>query len=151
MIALEDLPRLNASLNALSAVWLLAGFVFIRRGRVAAHRTCMIAALVTSVLFLTSYLIYHAQAGTTRFQTEGWVRQVYLLILGTHTVLAVAVVPLVLITLRRALRRRFDLHRRLARVTWPIWIYVSVTGVVIYWMLYHVDPALRAAAGTVLR
>src|SRR6185503_11392624 len=144
MIALHDLPKLNACLNALSAIWLIFGLIFIRRGRVSAHRFCMIAAVVTSTLFLTSYIVYHVQVGTTRFQTPGWIRQLYLVILGTHTILAVAVVPLVLITLRLALARRFDRHRRLARITWPIWVYVSVTGVVIYWMLYHVDPALRA-------
>jgi putative membrane protein len=144
MIQLHDLPKLNACLNALSAVWLISGLVFIRRGRVSGHRFCMLAAVVTSMLFLTSYIVYHAQVGTTRFQTQGWVRHLYLLILGTHTILAVLVVPLVLITLRRALGRRFDRHRRMARITWPIWVYVSVTGVVIYWMLYHIDPALRA-------
>jgi uncharacterized membrane protein YozB (DUF420 family) len=144
MIALHDLPRLNACLNALSAIWLVAGLWFIRRGRVAAHRACMLGAVVTSVLFLTSYIVYHAQVGTTRFQTPGWVRQLYFVILGSHTILAVAVVPLVAITLTRALRRRFGLHRRIARVTWPIWVYVSVTGVVIFWMLYHLDPSLRA-------
>jgi uncharacterized membrane protein YozB (DUF420 family) len=144
MIALHDLPKLNACLNALSAVWLVTGLWFIKRGRISAHRFCMTAAIVTSTLFLTSYIVYHAQVGTTRFQTSGWVRQVYLSILGTHTLLAVAVVPLVLVTLRRALARRFDRHRRIARLTWPIWVYVSVTGVVIYWMLYHVDPGLRA-------
>jgi putative membrane protein len=144
MIQLHDLPKLNACLNALSAVWLISGLVFIRRGRVSEHRFCMLAAVVTSMLFLTSYIVYHAQVGTTRFQTQGWVRHLYLLILGTHTILAVLVVPLVLITLRRALGRRFDRHRRMARITWPIWVYVSVTGVVIYWMLYHIDPALRA-------
>ena len=144
MIPLHDLPKLNACLNALSAIWLVSGLIFIRRGRVSAHRFCMLAAVITSMLFLTSYIVYHAQVGTTRFQTQGWVRQLYLVILGTHTILAVAVVPLVLITLRRALGRRFDRHRRIARITWPIWVYVSVTGVVIYWMLYHVDPALRA-------
>jgi putative membrane protein len=144
VIALHDLPRVDASLNALSAVWLVAGRAFIKRGRMAAHRFCMLGAVATSLLFLTSYLIYHAHVGTTRFQTPGWIRQVYLAILATHTVLAVALVPLVAITLRRALRGRFDRHRRIARITWPIWVYVSVTGVVIYWMLYHLDPALRA-------
>jgi putative membrane protein len=144
MIALHDLPKLNACLNALSAVWLICGLLFIRRRQVSAHRFCMLAAVVTSMLFLTSYIFYHAQVGTTRFQTQSWVRQLYLVILGTHTILAVAIVPLVLITLRRALTRQFVRHRRLARITWPIWVYVSVTGVVIYWMLYHLDPALRA-------
>lgn len=144
MIALHDLPKLNACLNGLSAVWLISGLWFIRRGRVSAHRFCMLAAVLTSTLFLTSYIVYHAHVGTTRFQTPGWIRHLYLVILATHTVLAVAVVPLVLITLRRALVRRFDRHRRIARITWPVWVYVSVTGVVIYWMLYHVDAALRA-------
>lgn len=144
MITLHDLPRLDACLNALSAVWLCAGLYFIKRGHIALHRFCMLGAVTTSLLFLTSYIIYHAHVGTTRFQTPGWIRQVYLAILATHTVLAVAVVPLVAITLSRALRRRFDQHRKIARITWPIWVYVSVTGVVIYWMLYHLDPALRA-------
>jgi len=142
-MGIHDLPVVNASLNALSGVWLALGFRFIRRGNRSAHRICMIAAVITSILFLTSYLVYHVHVGTTRFQTPGWIRILYLGILGTHTVLAVAVVPLVAITLARALRGRFDAHRRLARITWPIWLYVSVTGVIIYGMLYHLDPALR--------
>lgn len=142
-MGIHDLPAVNASLNALSAVWLTLGLRFIRRKNRSAHRTCMIAAILTSVLFLTSYIVYHAHVGTTRFQTTGWIRTLYLGILGTHTVLAVAVVPLVAITLTRALRGRFDSHRRIARITWPVWLYVSITGVVIYGMLYHLDPALR--------
>lgn len=136
---LHQLPAVNAALNALSAVWLTAGYVFIRRGRVAAHRACMLAAVATSVAFLASYLIYHAQAGSTRFQSEGAIRAVYFAILGTHTVLAAAIVPLVIVALVHAMRRRFPKHRRVARWTWPLWIYVSVTGVVIYFMLYHLD------------
>ena len=137
MIPLTALPTLNATLNATSACLLTAGFVAIRRRRVAVHRACMIAAFVTSVLFLVSYIVYHLQVGTTRFPGQGWVRGLYLGILGTHTVLA-AIVPLLAIaTLVLALRGRFDRHRRLARWTLPVWLYVSVTGVVIYVMLYH--------------
>jgi uncharacterized membrane protein YozB (DUF420 family) len=132
----------NAALNGLAALWLGAGYLMIRRRRTAAHRFCMIAALVASAAFLVSYLAYHARAGSTRFTGTGWIRSLYLVILFTHTVLAAAIVPLVLITLRRALRGRFDRHRRIARWTWPHWIYVSVTGVVIYLMLYHLGPAL---------
>ena len=139
---LHDLPRLNAALNGLSAVFLLLGFRFIRSGRRMAHRNCMVAAVGTSVLFLASYLTYHFQAGTTRFQTEGWIRILYLTILVSHTILAVTIVPLVAVTLSRAIRRRFAAHRKIARWTWPLWIYVSVTGVLIYVLLYHVDPAL---------
>ncbi len=136
---LHDLPTLNAILNAMSAAWLTVGYGFIRRGRVSAHRACMLAAVATSLAFLVSYLTYHAQAGSTRFQSQGAVRALYFTILGTHTVLAAAIVPLVLLTLTLALRGRFPQHRRAARWTWPVWIYVSVTGVVIYFMLYHLD------------
>jgi uncharacterized membrane protein YozB (DUF420 family) len=131
------LPTLNACLNLTSAILLVAGFYFIRKRQIDAHRTCMISAVVSSVCFLVSYIVYHVQAGTTRFPGSGPVRVVYLTILFTHTVLAVAIVPLVAVTLRRALTGRFEAHRRLARITLPIWLYVSVTGVVIYLMLYH--------------
>jgi uncharacterized membrane protein YozB (DUF420 family) len=140
-VSLHDLPRLNAFLNAICAVFLIAGLTFIRRKNIAAHRRCMVAAFTTSCLFLTSYLIYHAQVGSVRFQGQGWIRPVYFTILLTHTVLAAAIVPLVLVTLRRALRRDFIRHRRIARWTFPIWLYVSVTGIVIYWLLYHVGGA----------
>jgi len=146
VIDLQHLPLLNAYLNAISGAWLLAGRRFILKGNMARHRACMLAALATSVLFLASYLTYHAQVGTHRFQTPGWIRTVYLAILATHTILAVVIVPLVLVTLSRALRARFPAHRKLARVTWPLWMYVSVTGVVIYVLLYQVDPRL---SGTV--
>lgn len=135
------LPTLNAWLNATSAAFLLLGYTFIRRKRVDAHRLCMFLALVASTAFLISYLYYHAQVGSVRFQGQGWVRPVYFGILLTHTVLAAAIVPLALVTLVRALREQFDRHRRIARWTLPIWLYVSVTGVVIYWMLYHLYAA----------
>lgn len=132
-----DLPPLNASLNALSAVLLAAGYVLIRAGRRRAHRNCMLGALASSTLFLTSYLVYHYQVGSVRFGGKGLVRAAYFAILLTHTALAAVMVPLILVTLRRALGERFDAHRRIARLTLPIWAYVSVTGVVIYWMLYR--------------
>lgn len=133
----SDLPVLNASLNASSALLLATGYAFIRTGRVTAHRRCMLAALASSALFLISYLVYHFQVGSVRFRGQGVVRTLYLTILLSHTILAIAIVPLVLTTAVRALRERFDAHRRIARVTLPLWAYVSVTGVVIYWMLYR--------------
>jgi uncharacterized membrane protein YozB (DUF420 family) len=136
-VTVRDLPALNASLNGASALLLLAGFLLIKKGRREAHEKVMLAALTTSTLFLISYVVYHAQVGSVRFQGQGPVRALYFFILVTHVVLAVAIVPLVSITTVRALRRRFDTHRRIARVTLPLWGYVSVTGVVVYWMLYH--------------
>jgi uncharacterized membrane protein YozB (DUF420 family) len=136
-VTVRDLPALNAALNATSAVLLLVGWRLIRRGHIAAHRRTMLAAVATSTLFLASYLVYHAQVGSVRFQGKGPLRAVYFTILISHTILAAAIVPLVLVTLVRALQARFDRHRRLARVTFPVWSYVSVTGVVIYWMLYR--------------
>ncbi len=133
----SDLPTLNAALNASSALLLALGFLAIRGGRREAHRRFMLAAVATSSLFLVSYLVYHFQVGSVRFRGTGTIRTVYLTILATHTVLAVAILPLVLITLRHALRERFAAHRRLARMALPLWAYVSVTGVVIYWMLYR--------------
>jgi uncharacterized membrane protein YozB (DUF420 family) len=134
---LRDLPTLNASLNALSAVLLLLGYACIRARRIGAHRAFMLAAVASSTLFLVSYLVYHFQVGSVRFRGEGTIRTIYLAILATHTVLAVVVVPLVLTALFRAWKGRFEDHRRIARVTLPIWAYVSVTGVVVYWMLYR--------------
>jgi len=136
-LTVRDLPALNAALNATSAVLLLVGWRLIRRGRIQAHRRAMLAAVTTSTLFLVSYVVYHVQVGSVRFQGRGVLRVVYFTILTTHTILAVAIVPLVLVTLVRALQARFDRHRRLARITFPLWSYVSVTGVVIYWMLYR--------------
>ena len=130
-------PVINASLNGTSAVLLLTGHNLIRRGRMAAHRAVMITAVITSSLFLISYLYYHAHVGSVRFQGHGWSRPLYFTILISHTILAAAIVPLVIITLSRALRERFDRHRAIARWTFPLWLYVSVTGVLVYFMLYH--------------
>ena len=138
---LSILPTVDALLNTTSAVLLSLGYYFIRRRNIRAHRACMIAAVGTSTLFLACYLTYHYFHGTTRFAGQGIVRMIYLTILGTHTVLAAAIVPLVIVTLYRALRERFDLHKRVARWTLPIWLYVSITGVIVYWMLYHAYPA----------
>jgi putative membrane protein len=139
-MALSDLPLFNAACNTLTTMLLLAGFAFIRAGRKSAHRNCMIAAIFSSTLFLTSYLVYHARAGRTHFTDPAWFRPIYLGILISHTCLAAVIVPMVLVTLARALRGRFDRHKALARWTWPLWIYVSVTGVVIYLLLYRIFP-----------
>ena len=136
-MTVSDLPALNATLNATSAVLLTTGWILIRRGRIAQHRAVMIAAVCTSALFLVSYLVYHAQVGSVRFTKQGPIRAVYFTILLTHTVLAAAIVPLVLVTLTRGLRARYERHRRIARWTMPIWLYVSVTGVIVYLMLYR--------------
>lgn len=136
-MSLTDLPALNAVLNATSALLLSVGYLFIRQRKVAAHRACMLSAFATSTVFLTSYIIYHSQVGTTPFPGRGLIRPLYFSILFSHTTLAVTTVPLVLITLSRALRSRFDRHKKIARWTLPIWLYVSVTGVVVYWMLYQ--------------
>ena len=133
-------PALNASLNGTSFVLLLTGRVLIAKGRIAAHRFCMIAAVVTSLLFLGCYLYFHAHAGNIRFRGEGWSRPVYFAILISHTTLAVTIVPLVVITLSRGLKARYDKHRAIARWTWPLWMYVSVTGVIVYFMLYQWFP-----------
>jgi uncharacterized membrane protein YozB (DUF420 family) len=138
-VSLRDLPTLNALLNATSAVLLLSGWWLIRRGKREAHRLAMLAALATSALFLASYLFYHFEVGSVRFQGEGAVRAVYFAVLVSHTVLAAAIVPLVLLTLARALRGRFAAHRSIARYTLPLWIWVSVSGVVVYWMLYRLE------------
>jgi uncharacterized membrane protein YozB (DUF420 family) len=129
---------LNALLNASSAVFLVAGFAMIRNRRIAAHKRCMLAAFSCSVAFLISYLAYHAHAGVVHFMGQGWIRPVYFTLLTTHTILAVVIVPLAIITLSRGLGGRFDPHRRIARWTLPIWLYVSVTGVIVYVLLYHV-------------
>ena len=140
-MSLTDLPAVNACLNGLSAVFLMTGYVFIRRGNKIAHRNCMVSAFVTSTIFLVCYLTYHFSVKTiTRFKEPGWFRPIYLTILLTHTVLAVVIVPLVLMTLHRAVKERFDLHKKIARWTWPLWMYVSVTGVVIYLLLYRIFP-----------
>jgi uncharacterized membrane protein YozB (DUF420 family) len=136
-MAVTDLPALNATLNAISSVLLVTGWAFIRRGERQKHKACMIAALVTSGLFLTSYVIYHAQVGSVPFRGTGWIRTVYFSVLIPHVILAAAVVPPILITASRGLSAKYDQHRRIARWTLPIWLYVSVTGVIVYLMLYQ--------------
>lgn len=131
-------PVIDATLNGTSAVLLVTAHGMIKRGRVAMHRTLMLTAVGTSTLFLISYLYYHAHVGSVRFQGHGLWRKVYFIILTSHTILAAVIVPLVIITLSRALRERFDSHRAIARWTYPLWLYVSVTGVVIYFMLYKI-------------
>ncbi len=142
-MSISLLPTLNAILNATSGILITIGFVFIRRGRVAAHHTCMIGAVISSTLFLISYVVYHVgfKAGVTRFTGTGWVRPLYFVILVSHTILAVVIVPFVIVTLTRALRGQFLRHRAIARWTFPMWLYVSITGVVVYLMLYHIFPA----------
>ena len=136
----QDLPTVNAALNTASAVLVLTGWWLIRHGRRDAHRRTMLLAVATSTLFLVSYLAYHFEVGSVRFTGQGPIRTVYFAILLGHTVLAAAIVPLVLVTLRRALRGRFEAHRALARITLPLWLWVSVSGVVVYWMLYRLEP-----------
>ena len=138
-LSVRDLPTLNAALNALSALLLAVGWRLIRARRIVAHRRTMWSALAVSSAFLVSYLVYHFQVGSVRFQGAGAIRILYFAILISHTLLAAAVPPLALVTLSRALGRRFDRHREIARWTLPIWLYVSVTGVVVYWMLYQMD------------
>ena len=141
------LPHVNALLNTTSGIFLVIGYVLIRRGRVEAHRKAMLAAFIASTLFLISYVLYHTLVayylgqGPTKFKGEGLSRPIYFTVLLTHTVLAVAVVPFILVTLRRGLRRQDERHRRLARWTLPLWLYVSVTGVLVYLMLYWFYPA----------
>jgi uncharacterized membrane protein YozB (DUF420 family) len=136
-VTVSDLPAVNALLNGTAGVLLAIGWTCIRRGRVDAHRRCMLAAFTASCLFLVSYVAYHAQAGSRPFTGQGLARSVYFTILITHVVLAAAIVPLALVTLRRALGGDYVRHRRIARWTFPVWMYVSITGVVIYLMLYH--------------
>lgn len=140
MLALADLPALNAVLNATSAILLSAGYRFIRRRQITAHKRCMLTACATSALFLISYLTYHYYVGSMPFRGQGWVRPLYFTILISHTALAATIVPLAIMTLFRAWKADFRKHARLARWTWPIWMYVSVTGVIIYVMLYQLFP-----------
>jgi putative membrane protein len=140
MIPLSNFPALDAALNATSALLLALGFIFIRSKNVTAHKVCMVSAFGSSTIFLVCYLWYHAHHGVTHFTGQGLVRDFYFTLLGSHTILAAAIVPLVLTTLYRAWRRRFDLHKRVARWTLPLWLYVSITGVLVYWMLYRLYP-----------
>lgn len=145
-MSLADLPLVNACLNGLAAIFLSAGLYFILHRNEVAHRKCMLAAFASSILFLICYITYHSYVayvlhrGPTRFVNPAWFRPIYLGILLTHTVLAVVVVPMAIITLSRALKQRFKQHRAIARWTWPVWMYVSVTGVLIYVLLYQVFP-----------
>jgi len=139
-MSVNDLPAVNATLNGLSAVFLGVGYVCIKKKNVPAHRLFMISAFITSTLFLACYLTYHYFHGVTVFRNPAWFKPIYLTILGTHTILAVVIVPMVIMTLSRALRQRFDRHKAIARWTWPLWMYVSVTGVIVYWLLYQKFP-----------
>ena len=135
------LPHINACLNGTSAVLLVSGYSFIRSGNVAAHRTCQVSALAVSILFLASYLTYHFHHGATRFQGTGLARPIYFTVLTSHTILAMVIVPLVVLTFYRAFRGDFTRHRRIARITLPMWLYVSITGVIVYLMLYQIYPS----------
>jgi uncharacterized membrane protein YozB (DUF420 family) len=137
MNLLSKLPALNALLNSISGILLLTGFWMISKRRIALHRICMVSAFVCSMLFLTSYVIYHYHAGSTPFRGEGLIRPVYFSILISHVLLAATVPILAILTLYRAIKQQWPIHRKMAKWTLPIWLYVSVTGVVIYWMLYH--------------
>jgi putative membrane protein len=145
-MSIHDLPAVSATLNGLSAIFLTLGFIFIKRGNKIAHRNCMVSAFVTSIVFLACYLTYHGyiaivlQRGPTRFLDPLWFRPIYLTILITHTILAVIIVPLILRTLWLAKKERFEAHKKIARWTWPLWMYVSVTGVVVYLLLYQIFP-----------
>lgn len=136
-MSLTDLPTLNAALNSISAILLASGWVLIKQRKIARHRACMLAAFATSTLFLISYLIYHFNVGSVPFQGQGLWRLVYFTILITHVTLAIVIVPMAIVTLSRGLAARYDKHRRIARWTLPLWLYVSVTGVVVYLMLYQ--------------
>jgi uncharacterized membrane protein YozB (DUF420 family) len=131
---------LNASLNGISAILLATGFSFILKGKIRQHRACMLSAFAVSTAFLISYVIYHIRVGNVLFLGRGWIRPVYFTLLISHVLLAIVILPMALITLSRALREKFDAHKRIARWTLPLWLYVSVTGVIVYVMLYHLYP-----------
>jgi putative membrane protein len=145
-MTIHDLPAVNATLNGLSAIFLMIGYVHMKQKRIESHRNFMIAAFCTSVLFLTCYLTYHTylgyvlHQGPTVFRNPLWFKPIYLSILGTHTILAVVIVPMVFMSMRRGLKRQDELHRKISKWTWPLWMYVSVTGVLIYWLLYVKFP-----------
>ncbi|MFN7139615.1 MAG: DUF420 domain-containing protein [Limisphaerales bacterium] len=148
-MSISDLPAVNASLNSLSTLFLLIGYVMIKKGKQIAHRNCMISAFATSVVFLISYLTYHFNVEVvTRFSEPQWFRPIYLVILLTHTVLAIVIVPLVFMSFHRAFKARYELHRKISKWTWPLWMYVSITGVVIYLLLYQIFPQKKIAAET---
>lgn len=139
-MTVQQLPAVNATLNGISAVLLLMGFIAIRKGKKEIHQRCMISAFAVSAVFLICYLVYHYYAGSTKFTATGWVRPVYFAILISHVILAAAIVPMILMTMWRAWKKDFEKHKKIARWTWPLWMYVSVTGVVIYLMLYQWFP-----------
>lgn len=140
LLAISDLPTVNALLNTLSGTLLTIGYVLIRRRKIEAHKNCMLAAFAVSALFLVCYLVYHYHAGSKTFPGQGWIRPVYYTILISHIILAFFIVPLALRTLYLAWKKRFPEHRRIAKITFPIWMYVSITGVIIYLMLYQLQP-----------
>ena len=144
-MTIQDLPLINACLNGLATLFLTLGFVFIKQGKQTAHRNCMVSAFITSAVFLTCYLIYHFSTGATRFVDPAWFKPIYLVILFTHVVLAVVILPLIFMTFSRALKARYELHKKIARWTWPLWMYVSITGVVIYLLLYQIFPQPKGA------
>jgi putative membrane protein len=140
MIAVADLPHVNAALNAVTIVFLGAGFYFIRSGQREKHRACMLAAIAVSAAFLVTYLIYHFNSGLARFGGEGWIRPVYFAVLIAHVLVAIVITVMIPVTAVRALTGQFDRHRRIARWTWPLWMYVAVSGVVVYVMAIHLYP-----------
>jgi len=140
MLSIENLPAINAALNGTAGILLAIGYYFIKQGNMAAHKKAMISAFVVSSIFLVSYLVYHAHAGSTKFLGTGFIRPVYFTILISHIILAAVIVPMAIITMFRGLKARYDKHKKIARWTLPIWLYVSVTGVMIYFMLYHIYP-----------
>jgi len=146
LIPLSAFPAINAGLNAACTVLLLLGYTFIRRGKILPHKVLMVSAFCCSLIFLGCYVYFHLHAGIIRFSGQGWIRPVYFVLLVSHTLLAIAIVPLVLITLSFALRERFASHRRIASWTFPLWLYVSITGVVIYWLLYIAYTPIGAPA-----
>lgn len=140
-MTIQDLPLINACLNALATVFLILGYLFIKKGNKIAHKKCMISAFLTSAVFLTCYLIYHFNTEVvTKFVNPTWFRPIYLVILITHVILAVVILPLIFMTFSRALRGRYELHKKIAKWTWPLWMYVSITGVLIYLLLYQIFP-----------
>ena len=140
-MTIQDLPIINACLNALATLFLSLGYFFVRKGNKTAHKNCMISALLTSAVFLTCYLIYHFNTEVvTRFVNPSWFRPIYLVILITHVILAVVILPLIFMTFSRALKARYELHKKIAKWTWPLWMYVSITGVLIYLLLYQIFP-----------
>ncbi|MDP6794370.1 MAG: DUF420 domain-containing protein [Verrucomicrobiota bacterium] len=145
-MTIQDLPLINACLNGLATVFLTLGYVFIKQGNKTAHRNCMVSAFVISAVFLICYLIYHLNIEVvTHFVAPAWFRPIYLAILITHVVLAVVILPLIFMTFSRALKVRFELHKKIARWTWPLWMYVSITGVLIYLLLYQIFPQPKGA------